>query len=81
MPFIRTIAVKEATGETKRLYDEAVERAGRVFNIIGIQGLNPAAMDASVNLYKTLMQKPGPLRRVVREMLAVVVSKELGCFY
>ena len=81
MPYIRTIADEEATGETKRLYEEAVGRAGRVFNIVRIQGLNPAAMDASINFYKAIMQKPGPLRRTVREMLAVVVSRELDCFY
>lgn len=81
MPFIRTIAPEEATGETKRLYDEAVERAGRVFNVIRIQGLNPQAMEASVNLYRVIMLKPGPLRRVTREMIATVVSRELECFY
>ncbi len=81
MPFIRTIAPEEATGETKRLYDQAIARAGRVFNIIGIQGLNPQAMEASIRLYEAIMIKKGPLRRAIREMLAVVVSRELECFY
>ena len=81
MPYIRTITPEEATGDTKRLFDEATARAGRVFNIIGIQGLNPQAMEASLNLYKAIMVKKGPLRRVTREMLAVVVSRELDCFY
>lgn len=81
MPYIRTIAPEEATGETKRLYDEAIKRAGHVFNVIRIQGLYPQVMEASVNLYRAIMLKPGPLRRVTREMIATVVSRELNCFY
>ncbi len=81
MPYIRTIVPEEATGDTKRLFDEAIKRAGHVFNIIGIQGLNPQAMEASLNLYKAIMVQKGPLRRTTREMLAVVVSRELECFY
>lgn len=81
MPHIRTIAPEEATGELKRLYDEAIARAGRVFNVVGIQGLNPPVMEASLELYKRVMLGRGPLRRATREMLAVVVSREMDCFY
>ena len=81
MPFIRQLTNEEATGETRRMFDEAVERAGRVFNVVRIQGLDPGAMDASMGLYKEIMMGRGPLRRATREMLAVVVSKTLGCVY
>ena len=81
MPFIRQLTNEEATGETHRMFDEAVERAGRVFNVVRIQGLDSGAMAASMDLYKELMMARGPLRRATREMLAVVVSKTLGCVY
>ena len=81
MAYFRTIAPEEATGELKRHYDAALKRAGRVFNVIRIQSLHPVSLEASVELYKSLMHKPGPLRRAIREMLAVVVSRELDCFY
>ncbi len=81
MPHIRTIHPEEATGELKELYDQASQRAGRVFNVLSIQSLNPRELGASVNLYQQLMLKPGPLSRRVREMLATVVSRELDCFY
>ena len=81
MAYIRTIAPEEATGELKQYYDAAVKRAGRVFNIVRLQSLNPRALAASVNLYQTLMLGPGSLPRAVREMLATVVSREQRCFY
>lgn len=81
MAYIRTIAPDEATGELKQHYDAAVKRAGRVFNIVRLQSLNPRALAASIELYKTLMLGPGTLARATREMLATVVSRETGCFY
>lgn len=81
MSYIRTIPPEEATGQLKEIYDAAVARAGRVFNIVKLSSLNPAVLGASVNLYEKLMLAPGTLPRATREMLAVVVGKELDCFY
>ena len=81
MPYIRTIAPEEATGELKQHYDAAIQRAGRVFNIVRLQSLNPRALGASIELYKTLMLGPSSLSRPVREMLATVVSAAMDCFY
>jgi len=81
MPHIRTIPPEEATGSLKRQYNAAVKRAGRVFNIVSLQSLNPRALDASMRLYTTLITGPGPLERPVREMLATATARELDCFY
>lgn len=81
MAYIRTIPPGEATGPLARQYDQATARAGRVFNIVSLQSLNPTVLDASIRLYKALMLGPGALPRSVREMLATVTSRELGCFY
>ncbi len=81
MPHIETVAPDEAEGLLAREYEKAVRRAGRVFNVIGIQSLNPPVMRASIRLYEALMLAPGPLGRDVREMLATVTSRELECFY
>lgn len=81
MAYIRTIAPEEATGALKQLYDAAQQRAGRVFNIVRLQSLNPRALDATMRLYQTLMLGPGPLPRATREMLATVTARELNCFY
>ena len=81
MPRIRTIPPEEATGSLKRQYDSAIRRAGRIFNVVSIQGLHPRVMAASLGLYQSLMLGPASLPRRTREMLATVVSRELDCFY
>lgn len=81
MTWIRTIPVEEATGRLKKLYDEAIQRAGRVFGIVRTMSLQPSVLDASMTLYGRVMFGPGPLTRRQREMLAVVVSRANDCHY
>lgn len=81
MSWIRLVRPGEATGALRDLYDEAIRRAGRVFQILQVQSANPRALDASLELYKVLMHGPSPLSRRERELLAVVVSLENHCHY
>ncbi len=81
MPWIKVIEPEDATGELKEEYDAAVQRAGRVFNILKVQSLNPGALRASMQLYRAAMFGPSDLSRAEREMLATVVSWANNCFY
>lgn len=81
MAWIKTVLPEEASGQLKRLYEEAIQRAGRIFNIIRVQSLNPPVLASSTRLYVTLMHGPGSLTRAEREMLATVTSWANGCFY
>jgi uncharacterized peroxidase-related enzyme len=81
MAWIKMIEPLEATGELKQEYDAAEERAGKVFNILKVQSLNPAALTASMQMYRTTMFGPSGLSRAEREMLATVVSWANRCFY
>ncbi|MDH3271932.1 MAG: carboxymuconolactone decarboxylase family protein [Gemmatimonadota bacterium] len=81
MPYIHQVPVAEATGLLKKLFDEAVDRAGRIWHIVHIMSQNPRTMDASMKLYGAIMFGPSPLSRRQREMLAVVTSKANDCFY
>jgi alkylhydroperoxidase family enzyme len=81
MAFIRTIPPEDADGELARLYADAVGRSGRVYRILQLQSLNPAALAASIHLYKAVMFGPSPLSRVEREAIAVTVSRANDCFY
>ena len=81
MAWIKTLSLADATGKLRELYDAAVKRAGRLFNILRVQSQNPHALEASTELYKTLMFGPSPLARRQREMLAVVTSRANDCFY
>ena len=81
MAWIQLIRPAEATGALKREYDIAMKRAGRVFQILQIQSLNPAALTAAMRLYLATMYQPSPLSRRQREMIATVVSAANRCHY
>lgn len=82
MAWIRTIAPDEATGLLKRLYGQAVARAGKVFNVLRLQSLRPEVLKAGVALYTEVMISPrSPLSRAQREMIAVAVSRANQCHY
>ena len=80
--WIRTVAPEESTGLLRQLYDTAVRRAGKVFNVLRIQSLSPAALHASTQLYLELMHsKDAALSRAQREMIATAVSRANQCHY
>jgi alkylhydroperoxidase family enzyme len=81
MAWIRQIPLQKATGLLKKLYDDAIKRSDRVWNITRVMSLNPEAMRDSRKFYRTIVYGKSPLTRVQRELLAVVVSKELNCHY
>jgi len=81
MSFIKTVEINEATGLLARIYEAAIKRAGKVFQIIRIQSNNPGSLKASMDLYSITMFRESPLSRAQREMLAVVVSKANDCHY
>lgn len=81
MAWIETISVEEAKGELKRQYSAAIERAGRVWNIVKLMSLNPRTLQASMGVYLSAMHGASALTRAQREMLAVVVSKANDCHY
>ena len=81
MPYIEQISVGEARGFLRRLFDEALERAGRVWRIVHVMSQNPRVMDASMKFYGAVMFGSSPLSRRRREMLAVVTSRANDCFY
>ena len=82
MAWIRTIDPAEARGLLRRLYDAAVRRAGKVYNIIRIQSPRPAVLRSSTQLYLEVMHsRDSGLSRAQREMIATSVSQVNGCFY
>lgn len=81
MPYIEQIEIAKATGFLKKQFDQALERAGRVWHIVHIMSLNPRTMDASMKFYGAIMFGSFPLARWQREMLAVVTAKANDCFY
>ncbi len=81
MAYIQRIHEADADGPLARIYQAAVKRAGKVYEIIKIMSQSPRALNASMRFYSTLMKDEGPLPLATREMIAVVVSRENGCHY
>lgn len=82
MAWIETVAPQEARGLLKRVYETALRRAGKVWNILRIQSLRPETLKASVDLYLEVMHSPkSPLSRAQREMIATAVSRANSCHY
>lgn len=81
MPWIYQVPVEEATGLLKEEFDAALQRAGRVWNIVHIMSINPLALRGMIGIYSALLFAEGPLSRFQREMLATVISSELRCVY
>jgi len=64
------------------LYGAVVDRDhGRVDYIMSIHSLNPRGLAAHHTLYQSAMAGTGTLRKVEREMIALVVSLENHCHY
>ena len=81
MPWIKVFTLDEATGFLREQYDQALKRAGRIWNIVSIMSQNPPVLKASMDFYGALMQGPSPWSRGQREMLATVVSAQNHCLY
>ena len=81
MAWIKTIEPRDAEGALRAEYEAAVKRAGKVFNILKIQSLNPGTLRASMQLYQATMRAPSELTRLEREMIATVVSQVNRCLY
>ena len=81
MSLIEEIYITDAKELLQKEYNAALNRSGRIWNIVKCMSIHPEAMKSSMELYKCLMFAPSPLNRSEREMLAVVVSARNGCVY
>ena len=54
---------------------------GQVDNILSVHALHPAGLRAHLALYTAVMRGTPTLRKVERELIAVVVSATNGCGY
>ena len=81
MAYIRTVPEDSATGLLRKLYDAAMRRAGKVFNILKLMSIRPEIARSSIQFYSAIMHGSSPLSRAEREMIATVVSRANNCFY
>lgn len=82
MAWIKMIREDEWEGELAERYSDVVDKNhNRVDNIMQIHSLNPAAMAAHDALYRSAMSGTATLRKVERELIALVASNLNECHY
>jgi alkylhydroperoxidase family enzyme len=82
MAWIDLVPEDEWDGPLAELHPGIVDRVhGRVDNILAVHSLNPKGLAAHNMLYGSAMSGTGTLRKVERELVALVVSLENDCHY
>ena len=82
MAWVRTIREDEWEGPLADHRESVVDhKTGRVDNIMQIHSLNPNALMAHDALYRSAMTGTARLRKVERELIALVVSSINECYY
>ena len=65
MAYIKQIDEDQAQGTLRKIYDEALKRAGGVANIIKVQSLDPYSNRRSIQFYVSLMKAENSLRAML----------------
>ncbi|MBL4705192.1 MAG: peroxidase-related enzyme [Flavobacteriales bacterium] len=81
MAYIDVIDYNESEGRLKEIYDDLIDKRGKLAAVHKIQSLNPETIVNHMDLYLTVMFGKSPLKRYQREMIAVVVSCANNCNY
>jgi alkylhydroperoxidase/carboxymuconolactone decarboxylase family protein YurZ len=83
MASIEMIAETEATGKVKAVYQDIMETHGIDFvpNMYKVMAAKPHYLEANWHRIKAIMQEPGKLDKLTKEIIAVAVSAVSGCDY
>ncbi|UCG62170.1 MAG: carboxymuconolactone decarboxylase family protein [Candidatus Zixiibacteriota bacterium] len=83
MSSIKMISETEATGKTRSIYEDIKATLGIDFvpNMYRAMAVKPDFLEANWNKVKAVMQTPGRLDTLTKEIVAVAVSAVMGCRY
>jgi len=83
MASIKLIPEEEATGKVKEVFADIMETQGIDFvpNMYKAMAAKPSYLEAQWNKIKSIMQEPGKLDKLTKEIIAVAVSAVSGCEY
>ena len=82
MAWIETLDAEQAEGRLAELYAAATDPTnGQLDEIMKIHSLHPAGLSAHIELYTAVMSGTKGLRKLDREMIALVVSRLNSCHY
>ena len=83
MAHIEMIAEDEAMGRTKEIYED-IKRSLKIDfvpNIYKVMASKPGYLEANWKKIKMVMQEPGKLDSLTKEIIAVAVSAVMECQY
>ena len=83
MASIELVAETEATGKVKAIYEDIMATHGIDFvpNMYKVMAVKPDYLAANWDRIKAVMQAPGKLDKLTKEIIAVAVSAVMGCDY
>jgi alkylhydroperoxidase/carboxymuconolactone decarboxylase family protein YurZ len=83
MASIKLINEEEATGKVKEIYKDIRQTLGIDFvpNLYKAMAPKPGYLEANWNKVKAVMNGPGKLDQMTKEIIAVSVSAVMGCQY
>ena len=81
MARIKIIDHPESEGRLREIYEEIVQKRGKLASVHKVQSLRPESIVHHMDLYMEIMFSRSELSRAEREMMAVVVSNANGCRY
>ncbi len=81
MPYIDKVSSEAADGLLGRIFQARTKSAGRLWEIVAVQSLNPETLRESMRMYGQVMFGDSPVSRKQREMIAVVTSQVNECHY
>jgi alkylhydroperoxidase/carboxymuconolactone decarboxylase family protein YurZ len=83
MASITMVAEEEATGKVKEIYEDIRKTLEIDFvpNMYKAMAAKPDYLESNWNKIKTVMQGPGKLDKLTKEIIAVAVSATMGCDY
>ncbi|MFT4649297.1 MAG: alkylhydroperoxidase family enzyme [Glaciecola sp.] len=82
MAWIKTTPLDAAQGQLLELYQSALDPStGELDNIMSIHSAHPPGLAAHLALYNAVMRGTSSLRKVDRELIALVVSQKNDCHY
>jgi hypothetical protein len=81
LAYIKMIDEEKAKGKLKEAYESIAGSGKKMAQVLKVQSLNPKAMTSHYQFYRNIMFGKSSLSRAQREMIAIVVSAEKGCYY
>jgi uncharacterized peroxidase-related enzyme len=81
MAWVQMVAVENASGKLREVYQRVRQRAGVVANIAKVQSLRPQTTERGFDLYCQIMDDPTGISKRERVLIATVVSEVNGCWY